>query len=218
MVRRFTTALAVTSIGLLGGGCQTGKKAVTFVRPPPPQNYFSGEPIGIPIRRVALLPLFNSKYPQEQLRELDAAFAAELAKKSIFEVVPVGRSAMESFFGQRQLASVEHLPADLLEKLRDRFGVDGILFTDLTHYSPYRPLSVGVRAKLVDATSGEIRWAFDYLFDSGNPAIALAAKTYQARFNQDNQPLPGDGGTVLISPSRFAKFVANQTYVSLGNQ
>ena len=74
---------------------------------------------------------------------------------------------------------------------------------------------MGVRAKLIDARSGEIRWAFDYLFDSGSPAIAQAAKTYQARYNQDNLPLPGDGGTVLISPTRFAKFVANQTYVSL---
>lgn len=198
-------------------GCQTGKKAVTFVKPPPPQNYFSGEPIGIPIRRVALLPIFNDKYPQEQLRELDAAFGAELTKKSIFEVVSVSRSSMEGFFGQRQLASVENLPADLLAKLRERYGVDGIVFTDITHYSPYRPLAIGVRAKLLDASSGEIRWAFDYIFDSGNPTIAQAAKTYQARFGRDNLPLAGDGGTVLISPARFAKFVANQTYVSLNN-
>lgn len=211
-------AFASLAVALLFGGCQTGKKAVTFVPPPAPQNYFSGEPVGIPIRRVALLPSFNDKYPQEQLRELDAAFNAELTKKSIFEVVPVSRSAMESFFGQRQLASVENLPSGLLEKLRERYAVDGIVFTDITHYSPYRPISIGVRAKLVDATSGEVRWAFDYLFDSGNPAIAQAARTYQTRINGDNQPLRSDGGAVLISPTRFAKFVANQTYVSLGTR
>ncbi len=203
------------ALPLLFSGCQTGKKAVTFVKPQPPQNYFSGEPIGIPIRRVALLPIYNDRYPAEHLRVMDAAFNAELTKKSIFEVVPVSRSSMESFFGHRQLASVETLPADLLEKLRDRYGVDGVIFTDITHYSAYRPLAIGVRAKLVDASSGEIRWAFDYIFDSGNPAIALAAKTYQTRYNGDNLPLAGDGGTVLISPTRFARFVANQTYVSL---
>ena len=96
--------------------------------------------------------------------------------------------------------------------------MDGIVFTDLTHYSPYRPLAIGVRAKLVDAASGEVRWAFDYIFDSGTPAIALAAKTYQTRYNGDNLPLAGDGGTVLISPTRFARFVANQTYVSLNKK
>lgn len=211
----FPAAVCAAAALLLLPGCQTGKKSVTFVKPQPPQNYFSGEPVGIPIRRVALLPIFNEKYPQEQMRELDAAFNAELTKKSIFEVVPVSRSSMESFFGKRQLASVENLPPDLLDKMRDRYGVDGIIFTDITHYSAYRPLAIGVRAKLVDATSGEIRWAFDYIFDSGNPAIAQAAKTYQARYSYDNQPLQGDGGTVLISPARFAKFVANQTYVSL---
>ncbi len=209
---------AGVTVSLLFGGCQLGKKAVTFVKPLPPQNYFSGEPIGIPMRRVALLPIYNDKYPIEQLRVLDAAFNAELTKKSIFEVVPVPRSSMESLFGLRQLASVENLPADLLEKLRDRFGVDGIVFTDITHYSPYRPLAIGVRTKLVDASSGEIRWAFDYIFDSGNPAIAQAAKTYQTRYNGDNLPIAGDGGTVLISPTRFARFVANQTYVSLNKK
>jgi len=198
-----------------GAGCQTIKPAGVFVGPPSPQNFFSGEPVGYPFRRVALLPIFNEKYPTESVRVLDSAFNAELTKKSLFEVVPVSQASLEKLFGDRQLSSVENLPANLLEKLRERYGVDGILFTDITHYSPYRPISIGVRAKLIDATSGDIRWAFDYLFDSGNPGIAAGAKTYQAKLNQDNQPLPGDGGTVLISPTRFAKYVANQTYVSL---
>jgi hypothetical protein len=217
-LRPLLALVAVVLCSFLAGGCQTGKKGVTFVKPLPPQNYFSGEPIGIPMRRVALLPIYNDKYPAEQLRVLDAAFNAELTKKSIFEVVPVSRPAMEGLFGHRQIASVENLPADLLDKLRDRYGVDGIVFTDITHYSPYRPLGIGVRAKLVDAASGEIRWAFDYIFDSGNPAIAQAAKTYQTRYNADNLPIAGDGGTVLISPTRFARFVANQTYVSLNKE
>lgn len=214
----FVALLAGAILPLLHGGCQTGKKPFATAKPPPPENYFSGEAIGIPIRRVALLPLYNDKYAAEQLRVLDSAFNAELTKKSIFEVVPVSRSAMESLFGHRQFASVEDLPSNLMEKLRERYGVDGIVFTDITHYSPYRPLAIGVRAKLVDATSGEIRWAFDYIFDSGNPTIAQAAKLYQKKDNLDSLPLPSDGGTVLISPTRFAKFVANQTYVSLTNK
>lgn len=218
MRKLFPAVLAGALLSVMLSGCQTGKKGATFVKPAPPQNYFSGEPIGIPIRRVALLPIYNDKYPAEQLRLLDSAFNAELTKKSIFEVVTVSRSSMENFFGQRQLASVEDLPANLLQKLRERYGVDGIVFTDITHYSPYRPMAIGVRAKLVDATSGEIRWAFDHIFDSGNPAIAEAAKIYQKQYNLDSLPLPSDGGTVLLSPTRFAKFVANQTYVSLTNK
>jgi hypothetical protein len=218
-MRLWLPAALVVGAALLLPGCEMfQKKPVHFVKPPPPQNYFSSEPVGIPIRRVALLPIFNEKYPQEQMRELDSAFNAELTKKSLFEVVPVSRAAMENNFGVRQLASVENLPPDLLTKLRDRYGVDGIIFTDITHYSPYRPVAIGVRTKLVDASSGDIRWAFDYIFDTGNPSIAQSAKAYQARFGNDSQPLQGDGGTILLSPSRFAKFVANQTYVSLTKQ
>ena len=127
------------TVALLCAGCQMGKKVTAFVRPPPPQNYFSGEALGYPFRRVAMLPLFNDKYPAEYLQVLDAAFNSELTKKSLFEVVPISRSSMESIFGERQLNSVENLPADLLDKLRTRYGVDGLLFTDIAHYSPYRP-------------------------------------------------------------------------------
>lgn len=209
---RRRAALVAAGFSMLFSGCLTLPHAIA---PPPPQNYTAPPTEGKPMRRVALLPLWSEKLPGDYLRELDAAFSAELTKMALFEVVPVSRGQMEAAFGERQLASIDALPAKTLSSLRTQFAVDGVVFTDLTHFSPYRPLSMAVRAKLVDVTSGEIRWAFDNVYDTGNAAVAEAAKKFQRRYTSEQQPLSSDGGTILLSPSRFAKYVASQTYASL---
>ena len=167
------------------------------------------------MRRVALLPLYNDKYPGEYLRNIDSAFNGELVKKSFFEVVSVSRSQLEALVGLRQLSSVEALPSELLSKLRGQFGVDGVLFMDLTQFSPYTPVSIGIRTKLVDVTTGQIRWAFDYIYDAGHPALAEAARRYQLRFSNQQSPILSDGGSVLLSPAQFSKYAASQTFESL---
>lgn len=185
--------------------------------PPPPQNYFSAAS-GQPMRRVAFLPIWNARLPAEYLQDVDSAFSTELAKRALFEIVPISRTQLSNIFGERQLSSVEILPAEALAKLRAQFGVDGVLFTDLTQFSPYRPISMGVRSKLVDAQSGSIRWAFDYVYDTGNGSVAAAAKNYQRLYTNPNLPLPSDGGSILLSPSRFSRYVASETYGTLGLQ
>lgn len=217
MMRRIVHFLGAALLALSFGACVTPKHA-SAPPPPPPQNYFAPETEGAPMRRVALLPLFSDKFSDDYLRDVDAAFASELTKKALFEVVPVSRAEMEKLFGQRQLSSVETLPGTALTRLRQQFGVEGVVFTDLTSFSPYRPVSIGVRAKLLDVSTGEIRWAFDYIYDSGSAAIANAAKRYQLKYSNEHQPLATDGGSILLSPSRFAKYVANETFASLRAQ
>lgn len=214
MIARSVFGAFVAAAALVGSGCETLK--VTKAEPSPhPENYFTATAHGEALRRVALLPLFSETYPDQYLRDLDAMFQAELSKKGLFEVVRVSRADMEALFGERQFSSTEALPANVLSRLRERCGADGVLFTDLTHFSPYRPVSMGVRAKLVAASTGQIRWAFDYVFDSGNAAVADAAKHFQLTRSNEHQPLTNDGGSVLLSPSRFAKYVASETYASL---
>ena len=202
---------------LFTGGCATLKHA-SLPAAPAPENFFSPATPGEQLRRVALLPLHSGAFPDQNLRALDAAFQSELSKRGLFEVVPVSRARLEALFGERQFSSTEELPADVFSRLREECGVDGVLFTDLTHFSPYRPVSMGVRTKLVAASTGQIRWAFDYVFDAGNAAVADAAKRFQITHSNEQQPLTTDGGSILLSPSRFAKYVANETYSSLGHE
>ena len=167
------------------------------------------------MRRVAVLPVHNEGYSGEYLRSIDSEFSGELIKRALFEVVPVGRQQLESVIGMRQLASVEVLPSNLLLKLREHLGVDGVLFIDLTQFSPYQPVSMGVRMKLVDVSTGQIRWAYDSLFDASNPAVAQSARRHQINASESVRPIPGDGGSVLLSPTLFSKYVAAQSFRGL---
>ena len=77
---------------------------------------------------------------------------------------------------------------------------------------------MGIRTKLVDVTTGKIRWAFDYVFDAGNSSVAEAAKRFQVLYSDPRQPLTTDGGSILLSPARFAKYVACETFASLTHE
>jgi len=172
---------------------------------------------GQPMRRVALLPIACETPLEASLGELDGAVRQELAKTAMFELVPVTRDELYARFGRRQFSSVEVLPAELLTRLRTDYGVDGVLFTDLTHYQPYQPISIGMRSKLIDADTGQVRWAFDHLFDAGNSVTAQAAENYYLAHTPPPPTVehPVSGRPVLQSPSRFTKYVAWEAFRSL---
>jgi hypothetical protein len=196
-------------------GCESLNHSKVERAAPEQRNYFSEQTQGTPMRRVAVLPVHNEGYSGEYLRSIDSEFSGELIKRSLFEVVPVGRQQLESVIGMRQLASVEVLPSNLLLKLREHLGVDGVLFIDLTQFSPYQPVSMGVRMKLVDVSTGQIRWAYDSLFDASNPAVAQSARRHQINASESVRPIPGDGGSVLLSPTLFSQYVAAQSFRGL---
>lgn len=205
-------------VGLLAlMGCAVTHKVVTK-QPGPPVPSYHQPGGGVPIRRVAMLPLSYETGDTAVPRSLDGMFNAELTKTSLFELILINRSQMQEMFGTPQLSSVDVLPGDLLSQLMTRYNVDAVLFTDITQYFPYQPVSIGLRSKLVDARTGEIRWAFDYLFDSGKPSVAQDAKTYFLQNSQTNLPIPVDGSSILVSPLRFSRFAAWQAYRSLIKQ
>lgn len=211
----FRSIFLVVAVGLSAGGCQT--KKVAYVKPEldAPQSWFPAAGPGRTVRRVAILPVYHPRLPGDWLKEVDFAFNGELSKKAVFEVVPITRSVMELLTDRREISSVERVPGDLFRKLRDQYGVDGVMFNDLTQYSPYRPVSLGVRSKLVDIESGNILWASDVTLDSANTNVAAAARAYEKVLGRDYSPVQPDGGTVLMSPRMFAQFAAFSNYASL---
>jgi len=200
---------------MLLGACSVQKEQA-FV-PPPAIHSFHDQTQGQPIRRVAILPIACDLPLESSLGELDAALREELGKTSLFELVPVSRETLATEFGRRQVSSVEVVPGDFLTKLRFAYGVDGVLFTDLTHYRPYRPIAIGLRSKLVDANTGQVRWAFEHLFDAGNAITANAAEHWYRAMTPPppTKEHPRDGTAVLQSPSRFSKYVAEEAFRSL---
>jgi len=211
--------LLLASCFLLAG-CQftESMKGVNEPSPTPyvPKNvYAAGYLSGI--KRVALLPVYYEEELAPHLETMDATLDSELTRKGRFEVVPVTRNTMKDLFGAYQFSSVSMLPDNLLTKIREESNADAILFIDITHFSPYKPLSVGIRAKLVDVRDGKILWAFDDLFDAGSPSVAYSATQFQRYHDRASYPLD-TSSTILQSPRKFMKYVAFEVFKSLPSQ
>lgn len=203
------------------GGCATVDKSAQRPRGPGfvPTNVYRPSPAeiaaGPTVRRVALLPVHLVKADPSRLEDLDNNFRAELTRTGHYEIVRVSRPELAALCGRTQVDSTEALSAGLLDVLRVQYGVDAILFTDITNDNPYRPVSLGVRARLVHATSGAVLWAADNLFDSGNPTVANSARRYELDQQRQSFPLDRDGGAALLSPDRFSRYAANATFATL---
>lgn len=179
-----------------------------------PTNYYQKGPIPESVRRVAILPLYSDEWDHLDMANLQQNFASALGKRNQFEVVVVESEQVKRIFGEPQVSSVGMIPADEFATLIDTFGADGVLFTDLTSYSPYRPIVMGVRCKLVDSHTGEILWSFDTVFDSGNPSISTAARRFHLDETAPPYPLQ-NSSSILQSPLRFSKYVADAAFATL---
>jgi hypothetical protein len=62
-------------------------------------------------------------------------------------------------------------------------------------------------------------WAIDATFDSAEPGVAAAARNF-SKLTEQNPGLlkAADSSGVLLSPQRFARFVAREVFATLPNR
>ncbi len=213
--------LAVTAAGLtlwMAPACMTPPLTDPARNGPfhVPLNHTGVAQLPFTLRRVVLLPAAGGAVaPAESTVELDPVLAAALQRQNRFEVVALTRDECRSHFHVPEFSSTAALPHDFVEILRRDYGADGVLFVDLTVFKPYRPLALGVRAKLA-AFDGDVRllWSFDNLFSAADPAVANAARNHY--LNNDRNGIPADfTEAALQSPSRFGGYVAAEMFETL---
>lgn len=171
------------------------------------------------IRRVLVLPIATCGpiLAEENLTNLNTAIATELGRTARFEVVTVTRDELATLSGKRQLSSVEALPTSVAQKLftpNNSYAVDAVLFVDLTTYSPYPPLNVGLRTKLARIRDQQIIWAADLIYDAALPTVANSARRHAKNLKNDAGPTDLSH-TILQSPSRFTAYAAAATFDTL---
>jgi hypothetical protein len=211
---RFFVSLVPAAILL--AGCASTKSAWNLSRESPfePTNYSAPGPIPQSVRRVAVLPMHTAKWNHDDVQAVENAFARELNQFNLFEVIPVARQSMVAQFGLESYMSSAALPADFLQQISMKLGVDAVLFTDLTDFSPYQPISIGIRSKLVSTVDGRALWSFDTIFDAARPDVQAAVSRYHSVLSRPAYPLE-DSAAIMQSPSRFAKYVAHATYETI---
>ncbi len=183
-----------------------------------PANVNGAAMIPADIRRVLVLPVAGGNLLTEESRDsLDNVIRTELTRTAKFEVVSLPRQALINLTGSREFSSVEKLPAVFLEKiltLHNAYGADAILFVDVTAYSPYTPLVLGLRTKLARASNSEIIWATDNIFSASEPAVANSARRHAEKLGMD-RGRTNLSHTILQNPERYAGYVAAATFATL---
>jgi hypothetical protein len=170
------------------------------------------------VRRVVVLPVSGGPtLTEETLLSLDEVCQSELNRTGRFEVVPLTRDALAAIAGVRQISSVEKLPVVLIEKLLNiynSYGADAILFIDVTTYSPYPPLKLGLRTKLARVSDGEIIWAADNVFNAAEVPVANSARHHAEALGTDRGKTDLSH-TILQNTQRFAGYAAAATFLTL---
>jgi hypothetical protein len=162
------------------------------------------------IQRVAILPVHGGTVADEaSAAALDAVLLKALQQQTRFEVVVLSREECHRIFGSNDYSSVAALPRGFLETIGSRYAVDAVLFTDLTTYQAYRPLSLGLRSKLAAVRDVRLIWAFDEIFSADDPKVR---RFYgQSDRAAPSSPLP----TALQSPLRFGAVAADLMFRTL---
>ncbi|MBK7997295.1 MAG: hypothetical protein IPK15_00825 [Verrucomicrobia bacterium] len=206
-------AFAVALLAMATGGCAKRSMFAQALTPSyEPSNVFR-EDAALPeqIRRVALLPVTVASDDGDMAfgrGTLEPIVFAEIARVRRFEVVSVTSEELRLLTGRTAWTPEEKLPIEFFEKIRDKFGVDAVLFTQLTQYRPYEPLLIGWRMKLIDADEPHILWAVDEVFDARVPTVAAAASRH-LEGNPDTGTSLSDSRSVLQSPRRFGRYTAH---------
>ena len=201
---------------LFSTGCRRfeEEKIVAQAKPFAPSNLYPIERLPEYFSRVIVLPCYYADQDSPLLDYVDDIFHQELSQERIFETVRFSAYQMKEHFGIERVDSSKPLPENFLRRLEELTAANGVLFVDLDSYRPYRPLSLGVRAKLVDLKSGEFMWAIDETFDSGHASVIAGASIFQ-KSSQVRAISSKTAGSTLHSPRIFSKYVASTCFSTM---
>lgn len=172
-----------------------------------PANVYSVEFLPNSFSRVAVLPVNHDPSTGADIGVLSSVILSELNGKGALEAVPVSPKDLKRLSGRESWSSADALPPNLFSKIRSEYAADGVLMVDLTTFYPYKPVTIGLRAKMSDALSGQILWSADSVYNAGRSDVQEAALYFQKRKSGTPFPLE-DSGSVLQSPRYFTRFAA----------
>ena len=206
----------IISLLFMFGGCgkSAHDKAIAEAVPFSVTNLYPIERLPLYFNRVVVMPCSYEGNAPNILEFADDLVNQELAQARLFETVRLSTHDCKRLFGKERLSSADSLPDNFFELLKSETQANGVLFVDIQNFQPYRPLSLGVRAKLVDLNSGDFMWAVDETIDSAHASVIASAQIYQHR-NHVRALSQKTSGSVLQSPRNFTKFVAHMLFSSL---
>ena len=243
--RFFPTAiLAGLAVTLLVSGCKTTNSRTLHDRPSaaattgrikriseptmtaPPQPVYSGVAWPAGMRRLAMMPIYANRPIDDLQRDMDGIFRGELSKVVKYEIVQVPREEMLQLTSRESIFSSSVIPASVIKALRQKYAADAAMFMDFTVFRPYRPIAIGVRAKIVDLRNMEVIWVADGILDTAEPDVATLASQFAGMglnvpyisptIPKGKSREAASGNQIILqSPRLFAGFVAHEAFSTL---
>ena len=206
----------LSTVLILLSGCRRfeQEKIVAKADPFVPQNLYPVEKLPPHFNKVVILPSYYNDFDSPVLEYIDEIISQELAQERIFETVTFSVEDMLRDFKKERFASTERLPENFLRQIEYTTNANGVLFVDIHSQRSYRPMSLGIRAKLVDIKTGDFMWAIDETFDAGHGSVIVGANEFQ-NTNHIRAISSKTSGSVLHSPRVFAKYVFSTCFSTL---
>lgn len=204
---------------LLVAGCESSPAALLHKgrenRYFTPTNFSGDTRLPVNLHRVVMLPVSGGTIvPPETAASIEEVFVEQLQKTMRFEVVRISRAECLRRFGSPDFPSVGVLPHDFLPALGREYAAEAVLFVDITSYRGYRPLVLGVRAKLATVEQTRLLWSFDEVFSADDPLVGNSVRHFYASPDPSGIPLKSSQGA-LQSPGKFAAYVGAATFDTL---
>ncbi|NUO08846.1 MAG: hypothetical protein HUU08_09245 [Candidatus Brocadia sp.] len=159
------------------------------------------------VRRVLLVPFEYQVDREAVIDEVMEAFAVELRKIGSFEVI-VPSEDKAALIPEHEIWARGTINLSTLLALKKKYDADAIVFGNITHYRPYEPMLLGVKAGMISTNTGIVVWSADGVFDSNENEVAELVKHY---FESTHQKSALYGWKlILLSMRRYSQFVANQ--------
>lgn len=176
-----------------------------------PQNLYRADELPPQIQRVLFVPVKSEHVGWKESARINEIFIAELRRSERFSVVESDSKLALSKSNKRSSLDLKALAA-----MAEQYDVQAILELKLTHFRAYKPLAIGVDARLftLDPEKPEIVWALDSLFDAGQDSVALGARMHAQGYHQQVFPLASTYSSLSV-PSRFAAYVAHTVFRTL---
>lgn len=213
----FSRNLLFVLAGLLLAGCEAlpkrdGAREGPFFQP---AVFFATSKLPADVRRVVVLPIADKGVnPEGSLASLSASIVRTLNLAARFECVHMTPEECTAFTHTRSISSVDTMPHDFFDRLAAEYNVDGVMFIDLTHYSAYPPISIGIRAKLYRIRDRSMLWAVDQTFSAANPLVSNSARRHWLKAEPSGTP-SDMSATVLQNPGKFADYVMTAVFDTL---
>lgn len=167
------------------------------------------------VQVVAVMPLVSGHgddWSLQGVEHMQPVLTEELARFNQFEAVTITQRRLVALTGVKHVRPLEPLPnkfQEIIQHLNKEKGtrkvIDAVLFCELSTYRPYPPLAMGWKLHLYDLKSQQLVWAFDEVFNTGDPRLHNSVRRYMRDHRLTTMPNFREI-MILSSPRALARY------------